>query len=372
MPFTRTVGGGSFVSAALLARGLTDLGYRVVALFPAEGISTRLFRNYGIAVVVHDFPAVMAMPATGGDAFSFCAGSLKLLFKARRYLKNNHFSIIHCNDDTSLVPWGLAARLNGIPCVWHVRQGRRGASDPLREKIADMAVCISDFVSQRLSSTMNKVTIYNPVDLQKFVMPHSQANAKFAIGVAPESFVLIQIGRDIAAKRPEWSLHALEALRGQGIDAKLIMLGDYSEKRQADLMMRISPVNYTSVLFPGWVDTPEAYLAASDLLLHPAQEEPFGRIFIEAAACGVPVVATHSGAAPEIVLDGQTGFLAAPRNLEDFCRKTVSLAKDSEKRAQMSACATAHACKFSIAAHAAKTDRAYHMHLQMTFRGANP
>jgi glycosyltransferase involved in cell wall biosynthesis len=75
----------------------------------------------------------------------------------------------------------------------------------------------------------------------------------------------------------------------------------------------------------GWRDDVPRILAEITLLVHPAHQEPFGRVLLEAAACGIPVVATNVGGTSEIVLDGQTGFLVPPRNTELLALRVTEL-----------------------------------------------
>lgn len=60
-------------------------------------------------------------------------------------------------------------------------------------------------------------------------------------------------------------------------------------------------------------------MRALDVLAHTSlKPEPFGRVIVEAMACGVPVVAARAGGVPEIIQDGVSGLLAAPGNAEDY------------------------------------------------------
>ena len=54
------------------------------------------------------------------------------------------------------------------------------------------------------------------------------------------------------------------------------------------------------------------------MLIHPAHKEPLGRVFIEAGACGKPVIGVRSGGVPELVRDGVNGFLAEEEDFEGF------------------------------------------------------
>lgn len=309
MPFTRAVGGGSFASASLLAKGLIDLGHEVVALFPQQGPSAELFHRQGVPVRVEALPVVAPVKRSPWGLCSFLKGYLATAWAARRFLLENEFDIVHCNDDTSILPWGLAARVLDKRCIWHVRTGRAGRTDQVRLRLADKAICISLFVGNRLPDTPKKLTLYNPVDTKVFGPVADKIMQRQTLGLPKSGLQLIQIGRDVAYKRPEWSVKALTNLLRAGVRARLVFLGEFTPQRQAMLRAMLPPANQDRLVFLGWVSNPQDYLACSDLLLHPADGEHFGRIFIEAAACGVPFIATNTGAAPELVAAGLYGEL---------------------------------------------------------------
>ena len=85
------------------------------------------------------------------------------------------------------------------------------------------------------------------------------------------------------------------------------------------------------------------------LVVHPANQEPFGRVLLEAAACGVPVVATDVGGTSEIVVDPVTGRLVPPRDPELLARAVIDLLQDADRRKIMSLAARQRALtEFSI------------------------
>ena len=69
-----------------------------------------------------------------------------------------------------------------------------------------------------------------------------------------------------------------------------------------------------NVHFLGWRDDARAIMAGLDVLLAPSLWEGFGLVFLEAMALRVPVIATRVSAIPEVVIDGETGWLVPPRD----------------------------------------------------------
>jgi len=79
----------------------------------------------------------------------------------------------------------------------------------------------------------------------------------------------------------------------------------------------------------------ERILLKVDLLVHPANQEPFGRVLLEASAAGLPIVATDVGGTSEIVINGQTGILVAPRDPQALANAVVSLLSDPSTARKM-------------------------------------
>ena len=65
-----------------------------------------------------------------------------------------------------------------------------------------------------------------------------------------------------------------------------------------------------------------------DVLVHPAKQEPFGRVLLEASAAGIPIVATNVGGTTEIVLDGITGLLVPPKDPDALAKATIRILAD--------------------------------------------
>lgn len=95
-----------------------------------------------------------------------------------------------------------------------------------------------------------------------------------------------------------------------------------------------------------------ARLGNADVLIHAADSEPFGLAMIEAMACGLPVVATRSSGAQEIVDHGVTGFLSPCADVDALVSSTLKLAEDPALRRKMGEAGRARAERlFSLEAH---------------------
>lgn len=125
----------------------------------------------------------------------------------------------------------------------------------------------------------------------------------------PERWLrIIFVGRLEPVKNPLGLLRGFARLLADGIAAELWIIGDGSERsllENSALEMNLGD----QVRFFGFQKNPENYLYQSHLLVQPSLSEGFGLALVEAMACGLPVISTTVGSAPDIVQPGKTGWL---------------------------------------------------------------
>jgi glycosyltransferase involved in cell wall biosynthesis len=83
-------------------------------------------------------------------------------------------------------------------------------------------------------------------------------------------------------------------------------------------------------LLPGFVDDVVAVMQAIDILLLPSLWEGFGIVLIEAMAAGKPAISTNTSSMPEIIADGQTGYLVPPNDAEKLANRAIELLQNPE------------------------------------------
>lgn len=336
MPFTRAAGGGSFISGALLAKGLIANGVGVLALFPEEGSSVEVFRKNNVPVLIsQDFPVVQAFRKTGSESLRPINKITRTSLAASRFLAKQSFDIVHCNDDTIVLPWGIASKSCGIKTVWHVRSGCPGYTDLIRLLLADKIVCISKYVAARFSSRVKAPVLYNPAVKTYQISRTERAALRESIGIPTSAIYLLQVGRDVPYKRASWSISALQALSQIHPEVFLAFIGDFTIGRQQELLAPLPTSLRSNVFFRGWVAEPEPHLAMADILLHPAKGEHFGRLFAEASLMNLPFVATPTGAAPELIAEGFTGVLSTRDTMKSFCHKVLAIFDEIVSRESM-------------------------------------
>lgn len=118
-------------------------------------------------------------------------------------------------------------------------------------------------------------------------------------------------------------------------DWQLLIIGDGDQRSAIESLM--SPFG-DKIVYLGVVDPTDlpAFYKAVDLYVWPAHGEAYGMAFLEAAACGLPVVAGNVRGVPDVVKNGETGLLTAEGDMNAFAAAIDQLLKDSSSRVRMS------------------------------------
>ena len=143
--------------------------------------------------------------------------------------------------------------------------------------------------------------------------------------------LLVHVSNFRAVKRPIDCVEILAKVREKGGDAHLVMVGDGPELSAVRHRAKQLEV-LDQTIFVGKQAKIADYLAVADVFLLPSQEESFGLAALEAQACEVPVVATRIGGIPEVITDGETGFLSSIGDTEKMADDALKFVKDDEMR----------------------------------------
>ncbi len=175
------------------------------------------------------------------------------------------------------------------------------------------------------------------IDLESRVLTaDGRAEFRRLFGIPEERFVVGWIGRMTSIKRVPDILAAFKALRDRGVDATLCLVGDGPDRDAIEqLASNLGIVRDT--LFVGYQRDVAPYYAFFDALLLPSANEGTPVVAIEALAAARPVVATRVGGVPDVVDEGEDGFLVEVGDVEGLADRLERLARDPELRRRMGA-----------------------------------
>ena len=292
-------------------------------------------RASGIAVTVaylrgHGYwaPALREMGATVHDLRLRFYGDLRPLRLLRRLLAESRFDLVHAH----LPPAELYVRLAllGTPakelpliiskhndCAFHRIPGQRALGRWVARR-ASAVIAISEAVRKfmtgpALGLPAEKVhTIYYGIDVQPFEnVPRDSAVAlRREWGAGPETLVIGFAGRLVEQKSIDTLIRAFALFRQrEPRDAKLVVAG--RGPLEAALRHCADEAGVAEhVVWAGFREDVPRMMNAFDIFAITSVHEGFGLVLVEAMAAARPVVATRAGAIPEVVINGETGFLA--------------------------------------------------------------
>ncbi|MCS6883910.1 MAG: N-acetyl-alpha-D-glucosaminyl L-malate synthase BshA [Acidobacteriota bacterium] len=146
--------------------------------------------------------------------------------------------------------------------------------------------------------------------------------------------LIVHVSNFRPVKRVTDCVRIFAALRAR-VKARLVMVGDGPERAQAEWLARQLSIS-KDVLFVGKQPAIVDYLSIADLLLLPSETESFGLSALEAMACEVPVIASNVGGLPEVVVDGETGYLAEVGDVETMAKYAVKILTSDNLHKKMS------------------------------------
>lgn len=138
--------------------------------------------------------------------------------------------------------------------------------------------------------------------------------------------IVIHVSNFRPVKRTEAVIRIFKKIR-EKVDAHLLLVGEGPDLDKSLRTARELGVSgHVDAL--GEQDSVQTLLSVSDVLLLPSEQESFGLSALEAMACEVPVVASRVGGLPEVITDGETGFLHPPEDLDAMAASAVRLLTD--------------------------------------------
>jgi phosphatidylinositol alpha-1,6-mannosyltransferase len=241
----------------------------------------------------------------------------------------------------------LVGATHGHETGWVALPGSR----QLMQRIAghlDVVTYISEYTRDRLAPALaprTRLAQLSPgVDVDRFT-PHvdgSDVRRRYGLGDAP---VVVCVSRLVARKGQDVLVAGWPRVLAGHPSARLLLVGGGPAERSLRRAVAARGVG-DSVVLTGAVPHAElpAHYAAGDVFAMPCRTrrggldvEGLGMVFLEASACGLPVVAGTSGGAPETVQEGVTGHVVEPRSAEDVATTISGLLADPARARAMGA-----------------------------------
>lgn len=174
--------------------------------------------------------------------------------------------------------------------------------------------------------------VYNGIDLKAFDKQQVQPE-KYP---AKAGFVIGNIGRLVHQKGQKQLVEVARILRDKKVDFHMLIGGEGSERDDLEKLVSKNQLE-EKITLTGFVDDAKTFLNAVDVFALPSHWEGFGYVLAEAMACSKPVVAFDVSSNPELVSDGETGYLIPYGDVAAFAEKLAELARNPQLAKEMGA-----------------------------------
>jgi glycosyltransferase involved in cell wall biosynthesis len=343
--------GGPALHVAYLAKGLESRGYHttLVAGRLARGEDSMAFVADELGIDVVSLRELHREISPVYDPIAVA--------RVVREIRRVRPQILHTHTAKAGAVGRAAALLAGDaapPIVVHTYHGHvlRGYFDPLLTQIfketeralsrhTTRLIAVGpevrdDLVELGIAPAEKFSVIRLGIDLESRVQIDDAVREKqrYLFGIPNERFVVGWIGRMTSIKRVPDVLLSFKRLLDLGIDATLCLVGDGPDREAAEreakelgIARRIIQLGYQRDVSP--------YYALFDALVLPSANEGTPVVAIEALAACRPVVATRVGGVPDVVTEGEDGFLVEVGDIDGIAEALARLARDPELRRRM-------------------------------------
>jgi len=198
---------------------------------------------------------------------------------------------------------------------------------------------ISKALTPKSASTMQKIA--PGIDIEHFKAVDATV-LRHSLGLT-EKKVIVSVGRLVHRKGQDFLIESMPQILKQVPSAHLLLVGQGPYRKRLEKLANKYSLqkNITFIGRIQYKDLP-GYICVGDLFAMPSRSrfaglevEGLGIVYLEASACGLPVIAGASGGAPDAVIEGVTGFVVDGTNTEEIANRAIQLLLDEKLRISM-------------------------------------
>ncbi|WP_419958346.1 N-acetyl-alpha-D-glucosaminyl L-malate synthase BshA [Psychrobacillus psychrotolerans] len=305
--------GGSGVIATELGKMLAAKGHEIH--FITSGIPFRL-NKISPKITFHQ------VEVNSYSVFQYAPYDIALANKMAEVIVDEQLDVLHVHyaiphavcailaKDMANSDIGIVTTLHGTDItVLGYDSSLKGAIKYGIEK-SDVVTAVSHSLGQEtmdlISPNKDIETIYNFIDEQEYTKKDA-GNLKELLGIKPHEKVVIHVSNFRKVKHVPDIVQSFKLIH-EDVPSKLLLVGDGPEKHPIMESIKGTSIE-NDVLFLGKQENLSELYSIADLMLLLSEKESFGLVLLEAMACGVPCIGTNVGGIPEVITNGENGFI---------------------------------------------------------------
>jgi len=252
--------------------------------------------------------------------------------------------------------WGIAvaAKTAGVPLALfsHLDQRIRPVMVNRLTRLVRGVIVPSEYLRRRSIERgvpgSRVAVLPNPIDAAHFeAHPQLRMKIRASLGLGSDDVLFGFVGRFEPAKGVETLARALNEVMASEPRLHALWVGHGASEAELRGLTSASGFENHHHWMPWLDDIVPAYAAMDVLALPSVGSETFGRVLVEAQAHGIPVLGAANGGIPEALIDGRTGRLLAPGDVESWAGGIAAFARDADLRARFGAHARQFAQRFA-------------------------
>jgi glycosyltransferase involved in cell wall biosynthesis len=329
--------GGNLSVVLGLCTGLRESGFNVLAAFPASQRYVERFLDAGITIF---------------DAEVKSKWDVGAVARYRRIIRENNVDIVHTHTRRADMAAGIAGH-DGRTATFATHHGQINLDGTTFEFKNDVPARVYGYILRRLFTVNVAVSeeiahelhyncgvpaerirrVPNGVDAAPFMKEVDREGFRAELGFGPEDVIVTLVG-SVDRKGHRELTDAAATLRPEFPNTRYLYVGE--GPRESEVAEQVSRLGLGGVVrLTGFREDVPAVLTASDVFCLPSYSEGLSISIMEAMAAGLPVAASRIGGNPELVVDGETGFIFEPFDSVDLADKLAKLLKDAGVRRKM-------------------------------------
>jgi glycosyltransferase involved in cell wall biosynthesis len=345
---TRMIVGGAQENTLFTIRGHLEKGHEVVLITgPSPGPEGKLLENA-------DMPAFEVVEISSLVRQINPVKDLQAYWQLKKFFLSRHFDVVHTHSSKAGIVGRAAAWNAGVPVVVHTVHGQafhpyeklwknllyiwseRWAAKRCHRIYAVAQAMIEQCVTNHIAPREKYQVVYSGMDTDKFLNSVPEPQLRQELGIPPNVKVIGTVARLFPLKGYEYFIPAAAAVAKQFPNTHFLIVGNGSMMQL--LQDEIAELGLTENFhFAGLVppDQVYRYIAQMDLLLHLSLREGLPRAVVQALASGKPAIGFDLDGTPEVIVNGETGFIARPENTTNVIAGALRILSDPVAAAKM-------------------------------------
>lgn len=303
--------------------------------------------------------------------------------RLRRLLREIRPDILHTYLLHGNLLGRLVGKLVGVPTIIGSERtigqarlwGRLATrlTNPLTDAVEANSEIGGKAIADDLGVPRNKIEIVRSgLDIAAFKREQDRDALRSDLGVGTDQHLIVFMGRLRRVKGVCYGIRAFAKAIAVQPNIRMVLAGEGSDRESLESLVNELGISENVEFIGVRNDVPE-FLAAADSVLIPSLTEGFPRTAIEAMAAGKPVIATRVGGTPEAIIDGETGILVPPMDVDALSEAILRLAGDAELQARLGSAGRERAAQnYSVEKYVARLDAMYRQYSGINLNAPAP